>query len=130
MIKAKIFIVSAFFLGACSTIQAADLNGKWKITEIAGKSVSATTSVLKFDPKEQRFSAGVGCNHLFGSYRTDNNKLTLSNPATTLMGCPPELAELEKTLSQNLAQATSYQIQQNLLLIYDKKGNLIFQAER
>lgn len=130
MIKAKKFIVSALFLGACSTIQAADLNGKWKITEIAGKSVSATTSVLKFDPKEQRFSAGIGCNHLFGSYRTDNNKLTLSNPATTLMGCPPELAELEKTLSQNLAQATTYQIQQNLLLIYDKKGNLIFQAER
>lgn len=129
--RKKIAILSAtVFILACSKIQAHDFEGSWQLTEIAGKPVAIAKSTLTFDSKTQAFSARVGCNNLFGRYSANKGTITLSKPATTLMGCPDNIAALESALSKILPSAATYRIDQNRLHIYDRKGTLIFNAKR
>lgn len=121
---------TGLLLAACATAQSAELNGKWRLTEIADKSVPHTRSSISFLDKDQTFSATAGCNSFFGYYRTDNKTLLLSNPAVTMKGCPEDLAALEAMLANALNNVASYQIQQNQLKIYNSRGQLVLKAER
>lgn len=52
----------------------------------------------------EKYSATIGCNTMNGSYTLKGNKISFKSGATTLMGCPPEIAEAETKLMEDLSE--------------------------
>ena len=76
----------------------------WRVVAINGQTIT------EFGDYSMRFDAsgGVGarfgCNSMGGQYRLVGDLLTVSNLTTTLMGCPPPSAGLERVGAAVLGQ--------------------------
>lgn len=80
-------------------------------------------SSLIFKSGEQpRVGATVGCNRLSGGYVVEKEKLALSKLATTLMACPPHLAERERALIEVLEATRSYAISGPVMALFGEEG--------
>jgi heat shock protein HslJ len=64
---------------------------------------------------EGQISGTTGCNSFRGTYTLEGSDLRLSPLATTLIGCPPPLDEVERQILDRLARVTSYAISQQRL---------------
>lgn len=120
-------------LSACAAVSApqpAALHGDWQVLRLAGAPASAQTR-LSFD-HEAHFSATAGCNTIFGSYRVDNNRLTLPPAASTLKACDEALMAQESRLHTVLANINGavFHIEQNRLRILDKRARPVLEAQR
>ncbi|MFT4096369.1 MAG: YbaY family lipoprotein [Rhodoblastus sp.] len=95
----------------------------WKILSLDGAAVPA-------DDKSRepnivfhgggRFSATAGCNRMNGGYEAKARALKIGPTASTMMACPPPLAERERALAQALGAARAYAIAGPTLVIYDE----------
>lgn len=66
-----------------------------------------------------RYAATVGCNRLIGGYEAKRRAITISPAASTMMACPPPLADRERALTQALAAVRSYAISGPAMVLYD-----------
>lgn len=92
-----------------ANISAADLNGTWRIQELAGKQLTPdadTAYTITFDAKESSFSCATGCNVLGGSFITDYTDFKFDLSTSTMMMCPD--TSVEDTLKQVLPTVASY----------------------
>ena len=64
---------------------------------------------------EGQVSGSTGCNSFRGGYTLDGSDLTFSPLASTLIGCPPPLDQLEREILDRLATVTSYAISERRL---------------
>ena len=116
-------VTLAIILGACSTMAAS--NGdpledtNWELFAYR-KSKPIAGSVITASFEEGRISGSAGCNTYFGSYEIDGNNIKISELAMTEMAClePEGIMDQELTYLQYLADAKSYQIEDDKLLIY------------
>jgi heat shock protein HslJ len=81
----------------------------WKIQTVNGKEPigrnvfkNESDYVLKFTADGYQFR--VGCNYISGSYQKDGNRLVTQSGVSTLIGCPPGLAEQEQLVSRILSE--------------------------
>lgn len=120
---------------ACSVVPqtGGDLSGTWRLDTIGGRSlVDIPEAAIAFD-KELHMAATVGCNRIFGSYQIDEkNHLTIPPAASTLMACHGAIAEAESELHRVLSNIKqgSFQIQNNKLLIKNRRGTTVLEATR
>jgi heat shock protein HslJ len=64
---------------------------------------------------EGQVSGSTGCNSFRGGYTLNGSDLTFSPLASTLIGCPPPLDQLEREILDRLATVTSYAISERRL---------------
>lgn len=82
-----------------------DLAGtSWRVVAIDGQPISAAGDYsMRFDANGG-VGARFGCNSMGGQYRLTGDILTVSDLATTLMGCPEPAATHERQGSAVLGQ--------------------------
>jgi heat shock protein HslJ len=125
------FIGTFFFLVSCqkesnpanllitsTVVSNSDLrNKKWLLTQLNSKTIEgdANSYYIKFDSKEDQFSAKAGCNTLFGSFQLgENTKIAFSNVGATKMYCMN--MEVENQFIQLLEKTTQIKINQQVLI--------------
>ena len=81
----------------------------WKIQTINGKQPiglnifkNENDYVLKFTADV--YQLRVGCNYVSGSYQKDGNRLVTQSGVSTIIGCPPGLAEQEQLVGRILSE--------------------------
>ena len=80
---------------------------EWLIEDIAGKGVlDGSPASLQFLP-DGALAGNTTCNRLMGSYRQSEDSVSLTLTGTTMMACPPALANQEQTLLKMLPQVVS-----------------------
>lgn len=94
----------------------------WLIENIAGRGViDRSPASLQFLP-DGSLAGNTTCNRLIGSFEADEGALTLELTGTTMMACPPAMANQEQNLLDFLAQVISYSV--------DDTGALILETAR
>ena len=91
-----------------------------------GSEITAT-----FDSAEKVVSGTAGCNHYFGDYEVDGNRLSLSSVGSTEMACmePQGVMEQEQRYLNTLLAAESYQISGEQLQITAGNDVLTFRVK-
>jgi heat shock protein HslJ len=106
-------------------------NTYWRIVRLFGEAVAATPNrpephvVLRAVEQGVSYAATVGCNQLIGSVETTADGITFRRAATTLMACPPPLAELEQRLGELLEGSWRWQILGSTLELKDADGKAV-----
>jgi len=117
------FIVFAFVAGACKTTSSGvkpqpenSITEKyWKLIEINGKPVEATTpreAFIILKNEDQRINGNGGCNTLNGTYEiAPGNRIKFSQMASTMMACLN--MEIEEELKKALEMADNYNLSED-----------------
>ena len=84
---------------------------------------------LFFD--QENFSASVGCNTLFGSFTLEQNKITFSRLASTLMACPEPEGIREQELAAQLDSAVlTFSLEENQAFLATHTGTVVLKLLR
>ncbi len=116
---------------ACSRAKATAslFNTYWRIVRLDAAPVTPAPGrrephlLLRQTQEGKSYAATVGCNQLIGPVEASGGKLSFKRVATTLMVCPPPLAELEHELGSVLERARRGQVVGNTLALQDELGN-------
>jgi heat shock protein HslJ len=84
---------------------------------------------IKFDGKEGRFSAIVGCNIINGEFSIDKQNIKTTSVLSTLMSCENELNQLEEAFVDNINHVATFKKEANHLYLYGKGGKLVLFLE-
>jgi len=68
---------------------------EWRVVAVNGRATPATGDYMMRFGARGEFGARFGCNSMGGSYRGVVGTVTVSNLASTLMGCPEPAATFE-----------------------------------
>lgn len=104
------------------------MNTYWRIVHLQGDEIKTTPGrcephlVLRQSKAGPSYATTVGCNQLVGKLETKGNHLSFSRGATTLMACPPTLADMEKQLGEVLNGARRLVTLGNTLSLLDETG--------
>lgn len=104
----------------------------WKIVTLNGAAVQVEQNTR--EPNivfrgEGRYAATAGCNRMMGGYEAKGRAITISPAASTMMACPPPLAERERALTQALAATRAHAIAGPALVLYDAAGAPVVVAQ-
>lgn len=108
---------------------AALTNTYWRIERMRGAQVETVAGrrephiILREVDGERSFAATVGCNQLVGKLELDGALLRFVGAATTLMACPPPLAEMEQQLREVLESVRGWHITGEVLGLRDEAGD-------
>ena len=102
----KLFaLLTACFLSACSA-STEPLDDRTYQLQNAMNEAQITIS---FNPAELRYAGKSAVNRYFGTYKADDNKLTLGPAGVTMMMGPQELMQAEQNYLQSLAKVVSFE---------------------
>lgn len=92
-----------------------------------GGNWSLLGSEITLDFENARYVASAGCNTISGSYEAlEDGTITFATGATTLMGCPEDVAATEADLIDTLADVAYYNLSdESLELIGEEKKLLL-----
>lgn len=100
-------------------------NTYWKLSEMNGMPVVTPADskevhfILTKTDNQNQLKGFAGCNTLAGSYKTDGQSISFT-AITTRMFCEGRM-EVENYLTKTLSEATSYQINGNVLELYQNE---------
>jgi putative lipoprotein len=96
------------------------LNGtSWELVAYRkSRPIEGTTMTLEFE--DGQLGGMGGCNHYFGSYELDGDKITVGPMGMTEMACmePEGVMDQEMELTGYLSEAQSFRFDDDQLLIY------------
>ncbi len=103
-------------------------NKYWKLTQIENSASMAYPKQREAHIilKEQKLSGSDGCNRIMGYYTLNENKITFSRVASTMMACLQGMQQAYK-FKINLEKAQNFKIENDKLLIFDKDSNKILE---
>lgn len=105
----------------------------WRITALEEQSLDwsppAREPFLVIRSEEETFNASVGCNTMRGAVSFSESTLSFSQPASTMMACPDELAGWEARLGAVLEAATTHLIGGRSLRLMDDEGRSLAELE-
>jgi copper homeostasis protein (lipoprotein) len=107
----------------------------WRLVHIAGAPPGGPAGrqephLLLLDGEgPPRFSATAGCNWLAGAWSRTGDALSFGPVRSTMMACPPTLAERERALSAGLADTAIWTISGRTLVLEDLRGAPLLRAE-
>jgi heat shock protein HslJ len=106
--RAVLHLAAGLALAGCASTPPApitDLAGtQWRVVVVDGQATPATGDYsMRFDANGG-VGARFGCNSMGGRYRLTGDVLTVSNLASTLMGCPEPAATFEREGAEVLGQ--------------------------
>jgi heat shock protein HslJ len=108
-------------------------NTYWKLVELIGKPVVATTRRrephLRLSPEGKTLQGSGGCNAMRGVYQLDGSRLRFTQIATTRMACPDPYMSQEGAFLKVLEAADSFKLSGDKLeLLGDGKSLARFEA--
>lgn len=74
---------------------------------------------LTLESVSKKLTGNTGCNQMFGSFTTEQNKISFSGLGMTKMFCE---GVNESAYTKNLEKVTSYRFDDNKLRFFDEKG--------
>jgi heat shock protein HslJ len=100
-------------------------NTRWKLVKLPGIEMPALTkdAFIQFKTEDNRAFGSGGCNNLMGSYTVSEKKLKISQMASTMMACTPEIMKVEDAFSKALTETDNYSISGDTLKLL--KGDLV-----
>ncbi len=102
----------------------------WVIEDIAGKGViDESAASLSFLPNGQ-LAGNATCNPLMAQYTETGAALSITNPATTMMACPPALMDQESRLLGVLAAVNGATIDATGALVLTTSEGVTITARR
>ena len=106
--RALLRLAAGLALAGCASTPPApitDLAGtQWRVAVVDGQATQATGDYsMRFDANGG-VGARFGCNSMGGRYRLTGDLLTVTNLASTLMGCPEPAATFEREGAEVLGQ--------------------------
>ena len=130
-----------FFAGCCRVVGGGEGGGgaaalqasTWRLQSLPGKEGKDLAAARP--PLTMRFEAGrvsgfSGCNRLVGSYSVENDTVTLSQLAGTMMACPEPAMALEGAFRAALGGPLRFSIEGDRLTLKPASGEpLVFVAE-
>jgi len=80
--------------------------------------------------KEREISGSASCNHYFGSYKIKGDQIAIDGLGWTEMACldPEGIMEQEQVIMKILSGAETISLQDNLLNIRSKSGEILLFA--
>jgi heat shock protein HslJ len=117
-----------------STTKSSLENTHWRLSEMNGNpiiTIEASRDVYFMMTTEQgqkRVTGFAGCNNITGGYTLSGRKVKFTIASTRMM-CPDEQMAVEDFLLKALSSAASYQLDGNVLQLFDGETSLaIFKA--
>lgn len=106
-------------------------NINWDIVSLNSKNpqVFINRPYLFLQAANQRVAGSTGCNALRGSYETPAANNIRFQAFAGHMSCDNALAQ-EADIMDVLSRTASYQLQQNMLFLYDQQGNILLSAKQ
>ncbi len=106
-----------------------DIN--WDIVSLNSKNpqVFINRPYLFLQAANKRVAGSTGCNSLRGGYEIPAANNIRFQAFAGHMSCDNALAQ-EADIMDVLSRAASYQLQQNMLFLYDQQGNVLLTAKR
>ncbi len=135
MIRRHVLPAIALFagltVGACAAPAAADLTlegRNWTLSQLNGKAVRLVPNqappTLTFDSANGRVTGSTGCNSLSGTYRVQDDMITIERVATTRRACMNGM-ETEQPFLAALNQARRWKIAGGELSLSDGAGQTL-----
>jgi putative lipoprotein len=94
----------------------------WIVEDIAGRGVVDRSRTSMRFGTDGRVTGLGGCNRYNGGFTLDGAALRFGSAASTLMACPPALAEQEQRFHAALARVRGWRIADGLLHLTDEGG--------
>lgn len=111
-----------------------DLSGSWVLNYISkdsgtsiNKGFPSKKPTLTLESVSKKMTGNTGCNQMFGSFTTNQNKISFSDVGSTKMYCQ-EVKENEYL--QMIAKVDSYKIESNQLVFMDKDNNVLLKYSK
>ena len=101
----------------------ASLEGRWQQVD------AGTDQPYRLEFAAGRLHASAGCNGLGSEVSLEHGQLKTGSMMSTLMACPPPLAQRERSLSQLLSAQPRLELQGNRLQLQAGTARLEFQRE-
>jgi heat shock protein HslJ len=119
----------AIILSACAS-RPDSLTGKWKLISY-GPTESMTAAVPDADAslsfaEDGTVSADSGCNSLGGKYTPEDDQVTFSDVAATLMACDEARMAQESAMFQVLSGTAQFEMDDQMLTIMNNGLALVF----
>ena len=123
-------VAGALSLGACGD-STPDLNGQtYASTEVSGHDLVAGSTVT-LALEDGRISANAGCNTMNGSATWDGGTLVVAEPlASTMMGCPDDLAAQDQWLSSFLTSSPALKVEGDTLTLGNASSGMTLTAQQ
>ncbi|WP_051960851.1 META domain-containing protein [Devosia riboflavina] len=124
--KAVVVTIGERALVGCGGDPLSLLIGDWKVEEIAGEPVIATSETsLAFD-LDGSMHGNASCNRFFGGFSLTGEGLTLSPGGATMMACETGLMEQEQKFLAALEQVNRFEsLADGRLRLVDVEGNTV-----
>ena len=101
--------------------------GSYVVEELASNDVSKKEYFISFD--EDKVSGYMGCNFYSGTYKIQNNSISLSSLMATKKYCANEMEN--ETLWLNISSTVSFfKIENKTILLYDNENKLLLKATK
>lgn len=104
----------------------------WKIVEVGGKPVDVSETMrepqLVLSGQDGQFAGSGGVNRLMGGYTLQDQALTFSPVASTLMAGPPAAMQQEQAIVAALAKVRGYHIAGDHLALLGEAGEPVLTA--
>ena len=97
----------------------------WTVVSVGGQATLAAarpTMTFEFDGT---LSGSSGCNQYSGRFRTDGDRITVGQLASTEMGCEPDRMAQEQAFSAALGGATSWRLSETGRLELSGSGAIV-----
>ena len=105
-------------------------NVYWDIEQISGSPANIyTTKPYLYFMAGSQLNGSTGCNSLSGSYRETGNQLRI-NVLASHMSCGGAALVQEAELMDSLARISAYQLNQNVLQLFDANNRLLVRARK
>ena len=111
-------------------------NTLWTLAMMNGEpnTIGLVATTALFDPGSEPGKGAVGgvamCNNYNGSYTVQEDNLTVTELASTMIRCPETVMQAEATYLELLEAAQTYQVLGQTLIIISEKGSLTYVANR
>ncbi|SRR5574344_282430 len=129
------FIIAAalcFFATSCHNSTDNDISGKWLVKEINGKEIQQSMNIpsLTFNTEDNSYHGVTGVNILNGDFKLKDGTISFGDGAMTRMMGDSISMLVEMNYLDALSNASNFNIENNILFVYDKDGNPIISLVR
>jgi heat shock protein HslJ len=108
---------------------AALLVGAFTIGSIAEKDYSSKSLVLTFDSENNSVHGTTECNGISSSYEIRGNQITFGPVISTRMYCEGKM-DAESEMAQALGETVRFSVNDQVLYLYNKEGNILLTATK
>ena len=128
-----LLVLSVLSLAACTTTVPAFEDIEWVLESYGEKgnlqpALEGSEPTAKFDSTEGQVSGSAACNHYFGGYEINKDKLSFGPVASTEMWCEGKMDQEDEFL-KILQTAETYQVKDGKLQITSGNKLLIFKRK-